>query len=535
MARFEITSPDGKRYEVTAPDGASQDEVLAYAQKQFAPKSAEKPLSPTDGMSGSEKFLAGMGKGFVDLGRGAGQVLGLKSQADIDEARKMDAPLMDTGAGMAGQLTGQLAAFLPALAIPGANTVAGAAAMGGLSGALQPTGEGESRLANTLTSAAVGGGAQAALGKLAKVAGSRLAATEARGALQAAQNAPRDATLRAAQEAGYVIPPSQAGAGIVPRVLEGISGKVKTNQAAAVKNQNVTDALARKAIGLAEDAPITREALQTVRQEAYQTGYAPIRALGDIAPDFTFKRQAQLLTSRADNAAKGFGDLVESDAAPLAEGLTKVKSFTGDQAVDQIAIFREKASDLYAQGNKTLGKAYRQAADLVEEQIERQLSGMGKDGAAALKQFKEARTRIAKSWSVENALVEGGGKVNAKVLGAAFQKGKPLTAELETIGRFAINFRDVAGVPQSGFSSPITALDAFGTAGMAGMGAGPLSIALPAARLGARGLIGNQGFQRSMVGPTYGPNAAQRLTPELLEELRKRGAGGLLGAGYSGS
>lgn len=532
MARFEITSPEGKRFEVTAPDGASQEEVLAYAQKQFAPKQ-EKPLDPTEGMSGTEKFIAGMGKGFVDLGRGTKQMLGLADQAEIDEARKMDAPLMDTGAGFAGHMAGNIAAAIPAVFVPGANTVAGAAAIGGLSGALQPTAADESRLGNATAGAALGGGAQAALGKLAKVAGSRLATAEAKGVSDAAQNAPRDATLRASQEAGYIIPPSQAGAGIIPRVLEGISGKVKTNQAAAVKNQNVTDSLARKAIGLTEDAPITREALQAVRQEAYQTGYAPIRAMGDITPDFTFKRQAQMLTSRADNAAKGFGDLVESDAAPLAEGLTKVKSFTGDQAVDQIAIFREKASDLYAQGNKTLGKAYRQAADLIEEQIERQLSGMGKDGAGALKSFKEARTRIAKSWSVENALVEGGGKVNAKVLGAAFQKGKPLTAELETIGRFANNFRDVAGVPQSGFSSPITALDAFGTAGMAGMGAGPMSLALPAARLGARGMLTSPGFQKSFVGPTYGPNAAQRLTPKMLEDLERMGAGGLLGAGYS--
>ena len=34
MAKFEITSPDGKRFEVTAPDGASEDEILSFAQQQ---------------------------------------------------------------------------------------------------------------------------------------------------------------------------------------------------------------------------------------------------------------------------------------------------------------------------------------------------------------------------------------------------------------------------------------------------------------------------------------------------------------------
>ena len=34
MAKYIITSPDGKKYQVTAPDNATQDQVLAYAQSQ---------------------------------------------------------------------------------------------------------------------------------------------------------------------------------------------------------------------------------------------------------------------------------------------------------------------------------------------------------------------------------------------------------------------------------------------------------------------------------------------------------------------
>lgn len=41
MAKYQITSPDGQKYEVTAPDDASQDEVLAYAQRSF--KMASQP------------------------------------------------------------------------------------------------------------------------------------------------------------------------------------------------------------------------------------------------------------------------------------------------------------------------------------------------------------------------------------------------------------------------------------------------------------------------------------------------------------
>lgn len=45
MAKYRIKGPDGQTYEVNAPDTASQDEVLAYAQKQFAGGSVD-GLSP---------------------------------------------------------------------------------------------------------------------------------------------------------------------------------------------------------------------------------------------------------------------------------------------------------------------------------------------------------------------------------------------------------------------------------------------------------------------------------------------------------
>lgn len=47
MPDYEVTAPNGKKWVVTAPEGASQDEVLAYAKKQFegetSPALAEAP------------------------------------------------------------------------------------------------------------------------------------------------------------------------------------------------------------------------------------------------------------------------------------------------------------------------------------------------------------------------------------------------------------------------------------------------------------------------------------------------------------
>lgn len=182
MPTYRITAPDGKAFDVTAPDGASQDDVLAYAKSQWqAPKGEYKEpawltearasgvTDPTKGMSGLDKFAAGYGAAVPNLAAGAGQRLGLVNQATIDQRRRMQGPLMATGAGMAGNIAGNIAAALPvAPAIAagagaagstalGANTFANAAISGAALGAAQPTATGESVGANVVTGAAAGG------------------------------------------------------------------------------------------------------------------------------------------------------------------------------------------------------------------------------------------------------------------------------------------------------------------------------------------------------------------------------------------
>lgn len=114
-------------------------------------------------MSGPERFLAGAGKALTDIGRGTGQYLGLVSREDVEESRRLDAPLMGTGAGVAGNITGNVAALLPTAFIPGANTLTGAAAIGAATGALAPS----TSTAETLKNVGVGG----ALGPASILAG----------------------------------------------------------------------------------------------------------------------------------------------------------------------------------------------------------------------------------------------------------------------------------------------------------------------------------------------------------------------------
>lgn len=138
------------------PDGMAASEIES-ALKRNAMSIRTKAPDPTEGMSTTDRFLAGAGKAMTDIGRGAGQMLGLVSQKDVDESKQRDAALMKTTAGTVGNVFGNIASTVPLALVPGAATVAGGAAIGGGIGALQPVATGESRGINAGIGAAAGG------------------------------------------------------------------------------------------------------------------------------------------------------------------------------------------------------------------------------------------------------------------------------------------------------------------------------------------------------------------------------------------
>lgn len=156
------------------PENITKAELLAKLKANGMDVSgfnqSEPSYDPTEGMSGTQKFLAGVGKAFTDVGRGAGQLVGLVSREDVEQARKLDAPLMKTGAGTAGNILGNVVAAAPTAFIPGVNTIAGSAAVGAGMGLLQPSTSTGETIQNIATGGAAGAAVPALLtaGKVAK-------------------------------------------------------------------------------------------------------------------------------------------------------------------------------------------------------------------------------------------------------------------------------------------------------------------------------------------------------------------------------
>lgn len=201
----------------------------------------------TDDMGPVGRFAAGVGKRITDVGRGVGQLVpGLVSRQDVADSRKLDAPLMATTAGKAGDIVGTIAATAPAALIPGANTILGGAAIGALTGALEPSVSTGETLKNIITGGA-GGAAVPAI-----VTGAR--------------------TLRAAAEPFY-----QAGQNrIVGRALNRAAG----NDAPAVANR--LEQAAQPFVGPSQGVPRTTMgelvpgSMPTVGQAAGNPGVAAL-------------------------------------------------------------------------------------------------------------------------------------------------------------------------------------------------------------------------------------------------------------------
>lgn len=192
---MDLELPDGTVVQ-GIPDGLSKAQITnklvasGYAKSLASPEDVAM-ANPVKDMSGPERFMAGMGGAFSGIGHGVQQLFGGgPSPEEVRQQREQDKPLMATPGGLFGNIAGNVAATIPAAAIPGANTALGATLIGAGLNAVQPAESGQERLLNTGVGAAGGLGGNLvgrALGKLIQPVKGALNPEEARLAQVATQ------------------------------------------------------------------------------------------------------------------------------------------------------------------------------------------------------------------------------------------------------------------------------------------------------------------------------------------------------------
>jgi hypothetical protein len=103
---------DYARAAAQAASKGDQEAADYFRSKATEGYQAEAPKA-TEGMGTGEKFRAGVGQGMVNIGRQAGNILGLRSDEQLQDDAGLDRALLDTGAGRAGSVVGEIAATAP--------------------------------------------------------------------------------------------------------------------------------------------------------------------------------------------------------------------------------------------------------------------------------------------------------------------------------------------------------------------------------------------------------------------------------------
>lgn len=375
--------------------------------------------NPTSGMSTLDRLLAGIGKAYVDTGRGLGQMLGLVSRDDVRESRQRDAALMDTTAGTVGNVIGNVASSLPLAMVPGAVPAAagvrGAAAMGSLQGLLQPS------TSNLETAANIGlGGASGAVGQ---TVGNAIAASVAN--RQAGTTAGQRAAMQAGQRLGMQFTPGQASGS---RALQRFEAKLESSpmtsggfdRIVSNNNQIVRRAAARSIGENADDVSSLTLANAMNRLEGVFDNVAdatpvPINpTAGGRALTAIEQRYRGLLNNNArlaDNALiQNLDDIINNQGGATREQLRALSSNLGKAADNNVRT---------PSGDRQLGRALFEAQDLVEDAIQNSLP------AAERQLYTEARGQYRNLMNLlgnTTAINPASGEVNARSLASIMMR-----------------------------------------------------------------------------------------------------------------
>lgn len=382
-----------------------------------------------------QNYLAGAGKFFSDAGTAAKQMVGAEgADQEAEEARRLDQALMQTKAGIGGNLTGALATAAPLAFVPGANTLAGSAAAGALQSALQPTVGDESRLGNMALGGALSGGVHA-LGKGIGIA--------AKGAKQQL-SAYKQGLAAKAENLGAQL---TTGKKLGSNALQKMEASFESHPATAAKyanikshNQALLNKFGAEAIG---------ETGESLSDDVIGQAFNNIGAKFDAAKGSTislgkeFASGVQAAKNKYVSVVGGRGDNTLNGIIDDSMALAKKGVLTGDDYIKNRSALSAMSRDAYRQGNSRLAKAVDEVIDSFDDAAQRSIPG-------ASKQLKEARQQWRMLSVIKDA--RNGENLSAAKLAGKLSKNDPKgftrgdnQGGLYTMVRFGKNFPDVVG------------------------------------------------------------------------------------------
>lgn len=542
MPVYNVTV-NGQKLRITANDLQDLQIAVNSIPSENIPQGPEY-APPTEGMSGSERFMAGAGKAVYDIGRGIGQMTGMIPQEEIDAARARDAALMSTGAGMAGNIAGNIAATgvggslmgaIPGLARAGAaltspRTLGQAAAGGAAMGAVQPVATGENRLQNVAAGAAGGGigyGAAAGLG--------RMLAPQTPEAVQNLMS------MGVTPTPGQILgPTASAIEQVATSIPFGVGEIVKRGQIGAIENFNTAvgnEVLSSVGMRVPKNVKPGNEMVKYVGDKLSEQYTALLPKMSAIIDDqFTSEINTirQMGNQLPKDKAKQLNNILNES---LVKRIGSSRGIRGETIKEIESSLRRKASSFRGSSSaddQQLGDALIESLNSLRGLIERNNPN-----------FASELANINKAWAKLTVLENAAGRVGSaegvfspeafrgavkgsdtSVRDRQFARGQALMQPMATE---AVNVLGKT-IPNSGTAerlSTIALTSGIGAGGLSGM----LDPSAAAALLGAGSIYGTEaGRKAAAAALTQRPEAIRALGRGVYQTAPLTG---LLGAGYS--
>lgn len=214
---------------------------------------------------------------------------------------------------------------------------------------------------------------------------------------------PPPAIKQTAQELidnGIPVMPSQVGASRVTRSIEDLGDRTRIEPIMRQRAQPVLQNLASQETGVLPQN-MTKAALDASSKQISQQSYEPIRQLVKLNMTIT-PHGATPYKQQLSNIAQKYRNLKDGATIAAQARRLRVNSMDADDVLENVRQLRSSASDQFRQDNREYGKALREIADALEDQIENSLP----PGSPMLSAYRAGRAQIAKNNAVVDILVD---------------------------------------------------------------------------------------------------------------------------------
>lgn len=320
---------------------------------------------------------------------------------------------------------------------------------------------------------------------------------------------PEQIAIKKATDAGYKLTPTQAG-NKIGGAVEGLSGQAALERSLSKQNVTITDNLAKKALGIADDRPLNSATLGFERAKANKA-YDAMAKTGPRKTSDQYRAEIQAIDDRTGGGS--FAEDVPQEVVRLKQYYASRPGFNAKDAVAKVRQLRKDGrlnSKNQDPEKQALGHTQLKIAEAIDNELTRHAQDIGQSKLAS--DYKAARVQLAKLGTVEDAL--SGTNVSAKKIWQQWKRGAPLTGELraiaETYDSFSHVLQEASKIRQK---HPFSVVDGFVAAG--GYAVNPLLTAAVVARPLARAALGSEAYQRRFVAPRgQAAPASKPVTPK---------------------